>query len=513
VPAGLTALIVAWETFRERIIRSWEQASIRKEKNTMKILRIPLVIVLIVVAGRTFDANAQTDTVLYSFGNSTNDGFDPVAPLVQGSDGNFYGTTYIGGVENYGTIFQISPSGTYTTLYSFDVVPYDGASPYAGLVQGRDGNFYGTTQYGGTNYDGTVFRISPSGNYTNLHSFNNSPDGANPLAGLVQGSDGNFYGTTQNGGTSGNCEFGCGTVFRISPSGTETTLYSFVGSPSDGSGPEAGLVQGRDGNFYGTTEHGGKYGPGYGTLFRLSLGGSYTNLHSFGSSANDGTYPAAALVQGSDGNLYGTTLNGGTSGPGTVFRLSPSGTYTSLYSFVGFPSNDGEGPNTLLQGSDGNFYGTTDAGGTSGNGTVFRISPSGNYTNLYSFNGSPDGATPQQAGLVQGSDGNFYGTTTAGGTNDEDNGGDGTVFSFTVSLSPPPNQISAIQKSGTNIVLAIPSVAGETYQLQYRNSLTSGSWSNVPGVSITNSIGSILTLTNFAGANQPQGFYRFDITP
>jgi hypothetical protein len=132
---------------------------------------------------------------------------------------------------------------------------------------------------------------------------------------------------------------------------------------------------------------------------------------------------------------------------------------------------------------------------------------------LYSFGNSPNDGEDPAAGLVQGSDGNFYGTATAGGTNDEDDGGDGTVFSFSVPLSPPPNQISAVQKSGTNVVLAVPSVAGETYQLQYRNSLTSGSWSNIPGVSITNSIGSILTLTNFAGANQPQGFYRFAITP
>jgi uncharacterized repeat protein (TIGR03803 family) len=199
-----------------------------------------------------------------------------------------------------------------------------------------------------------------------------------------------------------------------------------------------------------------------------------------------------------------------------VFRISPSGSYTSLYSFGNSPTDGGNPEAGLVQGSDGNFYGTTTGGGTNYIGTVFRISPSGTETTLYSFVGSPTDGFDPSAGLVQGSDGNFYGTTYRGGTHNIINGGDGTVFKLTIPLSPPPypiNQITGIQKSGTNIVFKVVSIAGETYQLQYRNSLTSGSWSNIPGVSITNSIGSILTLTNFAGANQPQGFYRFDITP
>jgi uncharacterized repeat protein (TIGR03803 family) len=427
----------------------------------MKILRIPLAIVLVVVAGRAFNAEAQTETNLYSFVGFPTDGNGPEAGLVQGSDGNFYGTTDIGGTNNDGTVFRISPSGTYTNLYSFVGPPSDGYQPTAGLVQGSDGNFYGTTYEGGTSANcdgvgcGTVFRISPSGNYTQLYSFAGPPDGAQPYAGLVQGSDGNFYGTTEHGG-SGSCSLGCGTVFRISPSGTETNLHSFAGSPTDGAYPSAGLVQGSDGNFYGTTQVGG-------------------------------TNPCQC---------------------GTVFRISSSGSYTTLYSFVGYP-NDGVDPRGLVQGSDGNFYGTTQVGGTNDDGTVFRISPSGSYTSLYSFGSYPgDGGDP--AGLVQGSDGNFYGTTEHGGTNN-----DGTVFKLTVPLSPPPypiNQITGVQLAGTNVVFNVVSIAGETYQLQYRNSLTSGSWSNVP-VSVTNSIGSILTLTNFAGANQPQGFYRFAITP
>jgi uncharacterized repeat protein (TIGR03803 family) len=500
------------ETFRERIIPSWGRGVDKSgRRNTMKRLRIPLVIVLLVVAGRTFDAGAQTKTNLHSFGSVPNDGNTPYAGLVQGSDGNFYGTTFEGGTSTNcdggcGTVFRISPSGTYTALYSFVGYPSDGFYPRAGLMQGSDSNFYGTTEGGGTYNNGTVFRVSPSGSETNLYSFLGSPtDGATPYAGLVQGSNGDFYGTTYAGGTNG-----LGTVFRISPSGSETNLYSFGGFP-DGYNPEAGLVQGSDGNFFGTTLTGGtNYGDG--TVFRISPSGSYTSLYSFTSSG--GAEPAAGLVLGSDGNFYGTTVYGGmTNNEGTVFLISPSGNLTNLYWFGGVP-NDGNGPEGgLVQGSDGNFYGTTFFGGTSTNcaggcGTVFRISPRGIYTSLYSFLGSPtDGAWPN-AGLVQGSDGNFYGTTYKGGSN-----GVGTVFRISVPLNPPANQISRIQKSGTNVIFAIPSVAGETYQLQYRNSMTSGIWSNVPGESVTNSIGSILTLTNFAGANQPQGFYRFAITP
>jgi len=482
----------------------------------MKILRIPLVIVLIIVAGRAFNADAQTETILHTFGSGTTNGAAPLAGLVQGSDGNFYGTTSSGGTgSTYGTVFRISPSGSYTNLYSFGSSLTNGYDSRAGLVQGSDGNFYGTAYYGGTNSCncGTVFRIYPSGTYTNLYSFAGSPnDGGNPSAGLVQGIDGNFYGTASEGGIG----FPYGTVFRISPGGSYTNLYSFRGPPNDGNSPLAGLVQGSDSNFYGTTYSGGK--SGLGTVFRMNPSGSYTNLYSFAGSPNDGANPDAGLVPGSDGNFYGTTSYGGTNGveyggDGTVFRISPSGTYTSLYSFGSSPT-DGEIPDAgLVLGSDGNFYGTTSAGGTNdveygGDGTVFRISPGGSHTNLYSFgSSSADGEDPE-AGVVQGSDGNFYGTTFYGGA-----GGVGIVFKLTVPLNPAANQISGIQLSGTNIIFTIPSVATETYQLQFSSSMTPTNWVNVPGVSVTNSIGALLTLTNFGGVVGPQGFFRFDITP
>jgi uncharacterized repeat protein (TIGR03803 family) len=476
---------------------------------TAKMLRVLFASTLLVLAGRTFNASGQTETNPYSFPGYPNDGANPYAGLVQGSDGNFYGMTRAGGTNNYGTVFRISPSGSETNLHSFGG-PLDGLTPFAGLIQASDGNFYGTTDGGGTNGDGTVFRISPVGAYTSLYSFVGYPsDGSYPQAGLVQGSDSNFYATTKEGGMNSR-----GTIFRITPSGTETTLYSFGSSPNDGNFPEAGLVRGSDGNLYGTTDGGGTNPCQCGTVFRISPSGSYSNLYSFGGPFyGGGSLPQAALVQGSDGNFYGTTVTGGTNGGmnlngATIFRISPSGSYTMLHSFAGSPN--GNGPPSpqagLVQGSDGNFYGTTPTGGTNNEGTVFRISPSGSYTILYSFgNYTGDGADPGAA-PVQGSDGNFYGTTVAGGTN-----GYGIVYKLTVPLSPPANQISGVQFSGSDIVFSIPSVAYETYQLQFSSSMNPTNWVNEGGT-IT-SIGALLTLTNFGGANQPQGFYRFAITP
>ncbi len=277
-------------------------------------------------------------------------------------------------------------------------------------------------------------RGSTNGSLTILYAFGSSPDGYYPVAGLVQGSDSNFYGTASAGGA--NTYYGQGTVFRISSSGTYTTLYSFGSHVYDGDTPQAGLVQGSDSNFYGTTYYGGSGNcdEGCGTVFRISSSGTYTTLYSFVGYSTDGLWPQAGLVQGSDGNFYGTTTSGGTNDYGTVFRISPSGSYTQLYSFAG-PPNDGDYPAAgLVQGSDGNFYGTTYNGGTHGwgNGTVFRITPSGSLTNLWSFTGDCDGDYPA-AGLVQGSDGNFYGTASGGGASDN-----GTVFKLTVPLNPPP---------------------------------------------------------------------------
>jgi uncharacterized repeat protein (TIGR03803 family) len=297
-----------------------------------------------------------TETLFYSFASI------PYSGLVEGSDGNIYGTTASGGTSGRGTVFKITPSGTETVLYSF---PAGSSEPYTGLVQGSDGNFYGTTGANGTSDDGTVFEITPSGTETVLHTFAKSgTDGQIPYAGLILGSDGNLYGTTYNGGANG-----LGTVFKVTPGGTETVLYSFAGG-SDGEHPYGGVTQGSDGNFYGTTYQGGT--SGLGTVFKVTPGGTETVLHTFAGGSSDGATPEAGLIQGSDGNFYGNTLQGGASGLGTVFELTPNGTETILHAFAG--GSDGANPTAnLVQGSDGNLYGSTSAGGTKGDGTFFKI--------------------------------------------------------------------------------------------------------------------------------------------
>jgi len=386
--------------------------------------------------------------VLHSFNGS--DGQSPVASLIQGSDGDFYGTTVNGGTSAVGTVFKISPSGTLTTLHSFPGAA--GANPWAGVVMGSDGNFYGTTEFGGASGGGTVFKIPPSGTLTTLHSFDYT-DGGQPESSLIQGTDGNFYGTTYNGGASGY-----GTVFRITPTGTLTTLHSFT--KLDGANPN-GLIRGSDGNYYGTTA-GSANTPPYGTVFLIAPSGTLTTLHSF--SWWDGGCPAAGLVEAKDGNFYGTTQFGGASGGGTVFSMTPAGTITTLHSFNG---PDGSHPvANLIQAKDGNFYGTTEYGGTPGTGTVFMITTIGTLTTLHSFTGL-DGHDPV-GGLIQGSDGNFYGTTSYGGYGPNQYCGSygcGTVFMLhTYVVTPMPSiggivhpSIPQTVGSGNNIAFtAVP---------------------------------------------------------
>jgi uncharacterized repeat protein (TIGR03803 family) len=392
--------------------------------------------VLLLWATTAIALPAQTFTTLHSFDST--DGYEPYAALVQGTDGNLYGTTYGGGANDYGTVFKITPSGTLTTLHSFNST--DGAYPYAALVQGTNGNLYGTTNEGGANGDGTVFKITLSGTLTTLHSFDFT-DGAYPYAGLVQATDGNFYGTTYEGGSDA-----FGEVFKITPSGTLTTLYSFCSQSAcaDGRNTYAGLVQGTDGNLYGTTYIGGAND--LGTVFKITLSGTLTTIYSFcsqgGTNCTDGDYPTAGLVQATDGNLYGTTGYGGANGTfcggfgcGTVFKITPSGTLTTLYSFCSLSDcTDGDEPYAgLVQATDGSFYGTTPSGGNDQEGTVFKITAGGTRTTLYNFcplSRCADGAEPY-AGLVQDTNGKFYGTTYYGGAT-----GDGTAFSLSVGLGP-----------------------------------------------------------------------------
>ena len=303
-------------------------------------------------------------------------------------------------------------------------------------------------------------------------------------------------------------------MFRISPDGNFTNLYSFPRFNGGGLGPNAALVQGVDGNFYGTCLGGGANNDG--TVFRITPAGTFTNIWQF-TGGTDGKWPQSGLVQGTDGNFYGTTPSGGSNAGGTVYKITPDGTLTPLWQFGSLTNGaDGSSPGGggLVLGSDGNFYGTTATGGTNHVfGTIYKITSTGELTPLYQFGSLPNFADGFQAGapLVQGIDGSFYGSTRFGGTNG--NGGFGTLFKICVPLNPPANQISGLSVADSNIVVAVPSVAGETYQLQYRADLTLDDWSNIPDACVSNSPGALLTVTNFGGALAPQGFYRFDITP
>ncbi len=353
----------------------------------------------------------------------------PLAALILGSDTNFYGTTGNGGANSQGSVFRVTQGGAYSLLYSFGTTGGDGSTPKAPLIEGTDGNFYGTTSAGGDSNNGVAFKISSTGTYNRLHSFGapGGHDGANPN-GLVEGSDGNFYATTNLGGTNN-----LGAIVQITPAGVATVVYSFgTNGSADGNFPEAALVQGStDQIFYGTTSSGGVNTMG--TVFSFTLGGVETVLYSFGSDNDrDGAVPNAVLFQGQDGNYYGTTYIGGQYNRGTVFSVTPQGNETQLYAFHGDGglggSLDGAYPlNGVIQGSNGDFFGTTNNGGAFNVGTIFQVVPGGPESLVYSFSGagvlagSQDGAYPE--GVVQASNDALYGVAYGGGANLQ-----GTVF-------------------------------------------------------------------------------------
>jgi uncharacterized repeat protein (TIGR03803 family) len=365
-------------------------------------------------------------TLLASF--AFTNGLFPYASLTLGNDGNFYGTTESGGSYSDGTIFRVTTNGVLTSLYSF-TGGTDGANPYAGLTLGSDGKFYGTTELGGTNHDGTVFKVTTNGVLTSLASFNGT-NGAEPYAGLTLGSSSIFYGTTYAGGISN-----AGTIFKVGTNGILTSLASFV--ITNGQYPYYGsLALGSDGNLYGTTSAGGSNYEG--TVFQVTTNGVLTSLVSF--TGFNGSEPYAGLTLGSSNIFYGTTYAGGSHNAGTIFQVTTNGGLTSLVSFA---NTNGLNPVACLTlGSDGNLYGTTCAGGSdgsAGSGTVFQVTTNGRLTSLASFT-SPNGRMPV-SGLTLGNDGNFYGTTQTGGS-----ANDGTVFQVTAS----GGLTSLVSFAGTN---------------------------------------------------------------
>jgi uncharacterized repeat protein (TIGR03803 family) len=441
---------------------------------------------------------------LYAFQYNANttsnypDGDSPQAELIQGADGNYYTTTFEGGsgacadgveglTQGCGAVLKITPAGALSVLYSF---PFDssnsttpnGVFPVAGLLQAPDGNFYGVASGGGSSGTdfcqpyagvfgcGTIFKLTPSGHFTLLYSFCGGygcgllpTDGADPRGRLALGPDGNLYGTTQQGGVYQGY-YNSGTIFRISLSGGGYQImhiFSGGSGTGDGAGPVAGLTLASDGNFYGTTQVGGVNNAG--TVFKMNLAGTVTILRSFSNTDNNGAEPLGALIQASDGNLYGTCYTGGSVGGGTVFRISTSGSFAKVYDFT--TASIGTHPTSgVIQASDGNLYGVTPGGGE-GLGSIYQLTLGGVATLEASFGGAtgnfPDGA------LVQGSDENFYVTTSSGGGTNVNGVADaGTIDVFMAGLPlPKPGILGFVPSSGpvgTKVTIGLGPYIGAT---------------------------------------------------
>lgn len=395
----------------------------------------PFFAALLFCAAAAISSSAQTFTSLVSF-DGTDGGFP--SNLVQSVDGNLYGTTFTYGGNGSGTAFKTTPQGELTTIYNFcsQTNCADGMLPDGSpLTLGANGNLYGGTLTWGTNDAGTIFSMTEAGQLTTLYNFGQVNGPASIRMSLVQGSDGSFYGTSRAGGTYCKSSEGCGTIFKMSTAGVVTTLYSFCsqqdkgGNCLDGQSPGS-LLLASNGHLYGVTELGGTFTGG--TIFEVTQNGEFNTLYSFCAKTNcaDGAGPNW-LIQGTDGNLYGTTATGGSSlSRGTVFRFTAKGTLTTLYSFCSLPGcTDGTQPEGLIEASDGNLYGAAAGGGDLFDGTIFQLASSGNLTTLHTFVGT-DGEGP--VGIVQDTDGSFYGATTNGG-----GGCDcGTLFSLSTGLGP-----------------------------------------------------------------------------
>jgi uncharacterized repeat protein (TIGR03803 family) len=442
--------------------------------NKLRLWRT-MCFVCVVCAQAVIHSPAQTFKTLVPFKGT--DGQHPNTPMVQGADGNFYGTTVSGGGNEgqyYGVVFKVSPEGKLTAMYDFcdHRLPCpNGATSYIGLVLTTNGNFYGTTQQGGAYCGhfgcGTLFEITREGKFTTLRSFTHKTAS---LYDFVPVSGGNFYGVTQSQG-----KYDYGMFFKMTPAGKIATLYSFCAQANcaDGIGP-SGLMQAANGSFYGATGGGANYG---GTIFKMTPAGQLTTLYSFCGQPNcaDGESPNGP-VRDKGGNLYGTTASGGANsagcypgGCGTIYKITSAGKFTTLYNFCAQANCvDGDLPYTLVEGTDGNFYGTTEAGGIShsgcpaGCGTIYKITSAGKFTTLYSFCAQPNCADGYNPGaLVQGTDGSFYGATPDGG------GGCisqncGTIFSLSVGLRPFVKTTPTSGKVGEDVTILGNNLTGTT---------------------------------------------------
>ena len=368
----------------------------------------PLAMLAALLAAMAIAPTAAGETVLHSFNPYLN-GQGPYANVCLGPGGMPYGTTAFGGAGNSGIVWRINAAGTESIIHVFNGP--DGANPWGTLLCDSAGNVYGTTAGGGSSGAGTVFRINGTGNERVLYNFTGGADGGNPFYGVVQDAAGNLYGTADSGGA-----YGWGVVFKLDKAGHETVLYSFTGG-ADGGSPN-NIIRDAVGNIYGTTYLGGTAGAG--VVFKLDPFGNQTVLYTFTGGA-DGGYPYASVVQGGGGMFYGTTLAGGTSGAGVVYKLDSSGNETVLYNFTG-GADGGYPAAAVTPDSEGNLFGTASSGGSTGYGVVYKVDSLGNETVVFTFSGGRDGAYPN-AGVVFDRMGNLVGDTSGGG-----DAGSGAVF-------------------------------------------------------------------------------------
>jgi uncharacterized repeat protein (TIGR03803 family) len=386
-------------------------------------------------------AQAQTVSTVYTFTGGTTGAANPnYVTLVQGTSGALYGTSYNGGSKSEGTFFSVTTSGAFTLLYSFGTATKDGTWPTGGLTLGTDGNFYGTTNLGGSSSQGTIFKMTTAGVETILHNFNSATDGAFPFGPPIEASNGDFYGTASGGGKDE------GLVYQITSTGTYTTIFTFSGT--NGAVPIAPPVQGVDGYLYVVASVGG--GEGCGAVAKISTAGVLDNYYSFPcQDGGGGANPIGPLVQAASGNFYSTTEAGGTNGQGTIYQITTGLVATVLYNF-GASVTDGADPSSgLLLATDGNYYGSTEAGGTYDDGILFNTSTAGAYDDLYSFNNSAN--QTQESPLappVQATNGTLYGVTEFGGTDNK-----GTVYSLNMGLPAFVNTAVFSGKEGQKVTL------------------------------------------------------------
>ena len=400
-------------------------------------------------------ANAQSVITLFTYPNTiwNNTGVQPPAEMSQGPDGELYGTIRTNGNGN-GAAFKITTLGAFTTLYDFCQLPacLDGSIPNGGLTLGADGDLYGTTANGGKSNVGTIFKLTPSGTLTKLYDFTSFSDGGYPAFTVFQAEDGNFYGVNPDVYAG---DFGL--VFRMTPSGKLTVLGDF--NFTNGDNPSL-PTQGTDGNFYGTTQNGGDPTCRCGVIYKMTPAGKLTVLHNFTGYPGDGNRPYGQLVQGSDGDFYGVTYQGGTLNIGTIFKVTAAGAYSLVYSFAhSITDDDGAQPfASLTLGSDNNLYGTTTVGGKNGYGTIFRLTPGGQYTMLYSFcssRGCTDGIYPFTP-LVQHTNGKFSGNTSGNSLCC------GTFYSLDMGLPPFTRPTVSTGKIGATVTFLGQGFTGTT---------------------------------------------------